>query len=356
MPAEYLACVASEMKTGKKKAVAQKICAIAYYKKHGVTPQQAEGRERRKKMDENIDVLKFFVPFAKIASEGEDCIVEGYMTTESLDSQEEEVDLQASFDAADDWKKWGNIREMHAPLAAGVALRVEKHANKGVYLVADIVDPVAKIKVKKGVYKGFSIGGKILERVDNRITRYRMTEVSLVDRPSNPDCLLMVAKADYTDVSKTEATTKGDVMEEEKPTEKPAEKPTEKPAEEPAKKETSPTKATAEVVSTEAAAEKSASSQEMIGKAEYEKLKAEHTKAQSHIAELEKSIDGFKKEKELKEMLAKAISELQPELKKKYEEMPKPDQTQMKETALEAVKKMSIGEITAKMLKEGENK
>lgn len=347
MPKEYLACVASEMKAGKKQSVAQKICAIAYYKKHGVTPQQAESRARRKKMDEDKDMLKFFAPFAKTTfAEGGDCVVEGYMTTDALDSQDEEVDLQASFDAADEWKKWGNIREMHGPSAAGVALQVEKHAGKGVYLVADVVDPVAITKVRKGVYKGFSIGGKILAREGNKITKYRMLEVSLVDRPANPDCLLMVAKADYTDVSKTEAT-RGDSMTEEKPTEEP--KPEDKPAEEP--KEDTPAEAAADVVSEEAA-EKSASSPEMISKAEYEKMKAEHEKAQARITELEKSVEDFRMEKRLKEMLAKAISELQPEVKKRYDEIPKPDQEQMKKNAEEAIKNMSIGELTRRLLKE----
>jgi len=291
---------------------------------------------------EKKDMLKFFAPFSKVSGEGTDCVVEGYMTTDSMDSQEEEVELQASFDAVEDWKKWGNIREMHGPSAAGVALQVEKHAGKGIYLVAEVVDPVAKEKCRKGVYKGFSIGGKIIERAGRKIVKYRMLEVSLVDRPANPDCLLMVAKADYdADVSKQETT--GDKMEETKPENHPAE-------------------AAQEVVS-KAAAEMPAPPPEMIAKAEYEQVKTEFEKAQARITELEKSIstsqaktqelekavEGFKKEKELKEMLAKAISELQPELKKKYEEMPKPDQKQMRD---DAIKKMSIGQITAEMLKQ----
>jgi len=42
MPAEYLACVRSEEERGKSHKDAQRICAIAYYKRHGKTPQQAE--------------------------------------------------------------------------------------------------------------------------------------------------------------------------------------------------------------------------------------------------------------------------------------------------------------------------
>jgi len=43
MPKEYLACVASEKKSGKSLADAKRICAIAYHKRHGKTPQEAAG-------------------------------------------------------------------------------------------------------------------------------------------------------------------------------------------------------------------------------------------------------------------------------------------------------------------------
>lgn len=42
MPKEYKACVESNIKRGKSKKDAQKICAIAYYKRHGRTPKQDE--------------------------------------------------------------------------------------------------------------------------------------------------------------------------------------------------------------------------------------------------------------------------------------------------------------------------
>jgi len=42
MPKEYLKCVESEMKAGKSHDDAQRICAISFYKRHGITPQQAE--------------------------------------------------------------------------------------------------------------------------------------------------------------------------------------------------------------------------------------------------------------------------------------------------------------------------
>lgn len=42
MPAEYMNCVRSEMKNGKSRKDAQRICAISYYKRHGRTPQEDE--------------------------------------------------------------------------------------------------------------------------------------------------------------------------------------------------------------------------------------------------------------------------------------------------------------------------
>ena len=43
MPAEYKNCVKSYVAKGKPLKDAKRICAISYYKKHGKTPQQAEG-------------------------------------------------------------------------------------------------------------------------------------------------------------------------------------------------------------------------------------------------------------------------------------------------------------------------
>lgn len=47
MPKEYTACVASEVKLGKKKPVAQRICAIHYWKVHGETVMHAHRRMKK---------------------------------------------------------------------------------------------------------------------------------------------------------------------------------------------------------------------------------------------------------------------------------------------------------------------
>lgn len=42
MPKEYEECVKSYIAKGRSRKYAQRRCAIAYYKRHGKTPQQAE--------------------------------------------------------------------------------------------------------------------------------------------------------------------------------------------------------------------------------------------------------------------------------------------------------------------------
>lgn len=60
MPKEYLKCVESELKAGKSKDDAQRICAIAFYKRHGISVNEAEKKGmfnqfREYKTDSNSD-------------------------------------------------------------------------------------------------------------------------------------------------------------------------------------------------------------------------------------------------------------------------------------------------------------
>jgi hypothetical protein len=93
--------------------------------------------------------------------------------------------------------RFANIREMHRPSAVGVA----KEAiidDRGLYLAAKIVDDEAWGKVIEGVYKGFSIGGRVTARdpADRGvITGLALTEISVVDRPANPEAVFDCWKA-----------------------------------------------------------------------------------------------------------------------------------------------------------------
>lgn len=121
----------------------------------------------------------------------------GYASTPALDSDDEIVDLDAIKAALPGYLEWGNIREMHKSSAVGVAIDGDTQVDeKGLWLGARIVDPLAWQKVKEKVYKGFSIGGEIIKKVGKRITELSLIEISLVDRPANPECKIEVVKFD----------------------------------------------------------------------------------------------------------------------------------------------------------------
>jgi hypothetical protein len=93
--------------------------------------------------------------------------------------------------ALDDYMKFANIREMHRLSAVGVA-EAAAVDDKGLYVAARIDDPAAWEKVREGVYKGYSIGGRVTARdpADRHvITGLALTEISLVDRPANPEAV-----------------------------------------------------------------------------------------------------------------------------------------------------------------------
>jgi len=137
--------------------------------------------------------FNFFTPISKI--DAEQRMVWGYASTPSIDLDGEVVSLNAIKSALPDYWQWRNIREMHQPSAVGVA----KEANvddKGLYLGAKIVDDEAWKKVIEGVYRGFSIGGQTLKKTGNTIEECRLIEISIVDRPANPDCKIEMFKGE----------------------------------------------------------------------------------------------------------------------------------------------------------------
>ena len=136
-----------------------------------------------------MDKTNIYVPIDKVDEEKR--LVYGYASTESLDSDGEIVKLEAVEKALPEYMKFGNIREMHERSAVGKAVLAEvdvegKNGKKGLYLVSKVVDDAAWNKVKEGVYNGYSIGGVRLKK-GNELHDIKITEISLVDRPSNPD-------------------------------------------------------------------------------------------------------------------------------------------------------------------------
>lgn len=139
--------------------------------------------------------MRFYGSFQKVDTE--ERMVFGYASTEDTDAAGETVMKSAVEDALSDYLEFANLREMHQLSAVGTTEEATVD-DTGLYIAARVIDDTAWNKVKTGVYKGFSIGGKVLGRdPDNRkiITKVRLDEISLVDRPSNPKARFDVWKA-----------------------------------------------------------------------------------------------------------------------------------------------------------------
>lgn len=103
-------------------------------------------------------------------------------------------------------EKWlatgGNIRVQHNPslYPAGVGVEVAVKSD-GVYVTAEIVEPNAVRLIEKGVLRAFSIGviepKVVRDRIakGGRIVGGDVCELSVVDRPANPECAFSLAKS-----------------------------------------------------------------------------------------------------------------------------------------------------------------
>ncbi len=133
--------------------------------------------------------MRIYLPIAKVDAARR--MVYGYASTEARDDQGEIVKREALQAALGDYMKFGNIREMHQLSAVGKAKDAAVD-EKGLYLGAKVVDDQAWNKVIEGVYSGYSIGGKVTTRDPSdykTITGLRLDEISLVDRPANPEAV-----------------------------------------------------------------------------------------------------------------------------------------------------------------------
>jgi len=139
-------------------------------------------------------------------------IASGIASTDTMDGQPgvmdgtpyigDVIDPAAIKGALADYLEYANVREMHANSAVGTAIKAELRDNQ-LWLSVKVVDDGAWQKVKAGVYKGFSIGGRIVKavleklpdgRYIRRILELVLTEISLVDRPANPDARILLFK------------------------------------------------------------------------------------------------------------------------------------------------------------------
>ena len=150
-------------------------------------------------MSENTSV---YADILKYDDNGDGTLtVYGKATDDALDIDQQICDPVWLDKAMPDWfRTGGNIREQHSNIAAGVAQEYESKAD-GHYISALVVDPVSVKKVQNRVLRGFSIGIKSPRVVrdqkaaNGRIVDGQIVEVSLVDRPANPNCQLVLAKS-----------------------------------------------------------------------------------------------------------------------------------------------------------------
>jgi len=124
--------------------------------------------------------------------------VHGIASSEVTDDQGEIVRADAMRAAIPDYMHFPALREMHQLSAAGTTLEAEVGDDGATRIVAHVVDPVAVAKVRNQVYRGFSIGGRVTQREAGNpkiITGLVLNEISLVDRPANPEAVFDCWKA-----------------------------------------------------------------------------------------------------------------------------------------------------------------
>lgn len=132
--------------------------------------------------------------------ENGDLLVYGKATGPDLDLDAQICDPTWLKSAMPAWMEWGNVREMHGPIAAGVGMELTEVGGDWM-LLSKCVDKSTAEKIEAKVLKGYSIGisdaGVIKDAVarNGRINRGAIVEISYVDRPCNPTAKLAIAKA-----------------------------------------------------------------------------------------------------------------------------------------------------------------
>lgn len=147
-----------------------------------------------------------WAPITKTVREDDGTIVVyGPAASSALDRDQQRLDETWLDQAMPRWlAEGGGVREQHDPKrAVGVGVGLSKGDDGTHLLAARIVDPVAVKKIEHGVLKGFSVGiknprvemGKA-DAPNGLIVGGDVIEVSVVDRPANPECRFDMAKAD----------------------------------------------------------------------------------------------------------------------------------------------------------------
>jgi ribosomal protein S27AE len=138
-----------------------------------------------------------------------DLIVMGKATDGSLDSDDQVVDPAWSGKALAEWlETGGNVRVQHQalrdPAGKGLSLEIDRDGDTGHWVKSLVVEPVAKRLVEKGILTAYSVGiaRPVIKRDPTGKARGgvvcggTLAELSLVDRPANKACGLVLAKSE----------------------------------------------------------------------------------------------------------------------------------------------------------------
>jgi hypothetical protein len=142
-------------------------------------------------------------------------MVFGSATSSDLDLDEQYADPEWLKQAMPDWAKWGNLREMHQPIVAGIGRELNDDGTGNWFLKSEVVDAGTAKKIEAGALKGYSIGIKNARVVKDakapggRIVGGTIVEVSYVDRPCNPTSTIGIAKMVGAELAPVESETPG---------------------------------------------------------------------------------------------------------------------------------------------------
>ncbi len=128
-----------------------------------------------------------YIPIERINEEKQE--VAGWAQTEEEGSDGLILTNEAMRKALDEYFEDGSgpMWEMHQN-PVGLVKEAQVINTKGTFVRGKVVDPIVWLKVKEGVYKGFSVRGYITafgEEDKSKITGFELREISLVDKPAD---------------------------------------------------------------------------------------------------------------------------------------------------------------------------
>lgn len=160
-----------------------------------------------------MKLVRLWGAFTKVEKQPDGTlIVEGIASSDVRDTQREIVKASAMQKAIPGYLRAdgsGPLREMHQPIAAGKTTAIDVQPDGKTYIVTKVVDPNTVLKVNEKVLQGFSIGGYVPPGGRNKddpsiIESFVLSEISLVDRPANPDAVVTVVKLDEPGTTKAD--------------------------------------------------------------------------------------------------------------------------------------------------------